>query len=82
MDDRALIGFGTAGAILAAICCAAPLLVVGLPLAGLGAWLAGAGLVMLPLMLAALALIAWGIHHRRATAAARESRVHKEGVKP
>lgn len=82
MGDRAPIGFGTAGAIIAAICCAAPLLVVGLPLAGLGAWLAGAGLLILPLIVAALGLVAWGIHHRRTTAAACETKVHKEGVKP
>jgi mercuric ion transport protein len=82
MNDRTLTRVGVAGAILAPICCAAPLLVVGLPLAGFGAWPSGAGLTMLPLILAAFALIAWGIHHRRATAAARESKVHKEGVKP
>jgi len=82
MNDRALIRVGAAGAILAAICCAVPLLLVGLPLASVGAWLAGAGLVMLPLILAALGLVAWGVHHRRATAAARETKIHKEGVKP
>jgi mercuric ion transport protein len=48
MNDRTLTRVGVTGAILAAICCAAPLLVVGLPVAGFGAWLAGAGLVMLP----------------------------------
>jgi mercuric ion transport protein len=82
MNDRTLTRVGVAGPILVAICCAAPLLVIGLPLAAFGASLAGAGLAMLPLILAAFALIAWGIHHRRATAAARESKVHKEGVKP
>ncbi|MEH2595014.1 mercuric ion transport protein [Bradyrhizobium sp. AZCC 1577] len=82
MNDHTLTRVGVAGAILAGICCAAPLLVVGLPLAGFGAWLAGAGLVIIPLMLAAIALIAWGIHHRRATAAARKSKVHEESVKP
>lgn len=51
-------------------------------LAGFGAWLAGAGMVILSFMLAAFALIAWGIHHRRATPAAHESAVHKESVKP
>jgi mercuric ion transport protein len=43
---------------------------------------AGAGMVILPFMLAAFGLIAWGIHHRRATAAAHESKFHKESVKP
>jgi mercuric ion transport protein len=66
MNDRALIRAGALGAILAAICCAAPLLAVGLPLAGLGAWLAGAGLVVLPLTVAVLGLVAWSIRHRRA----------------
>ena len=47
MSDRALIRAGAAGAVLAAICCAALLIAVSLPLAGLGAWLAGAGLVVL-----------------------------------
>lgn len=82
MSDRALGRAGMVGAILAAICCAVPLLAVGLPLAGLGAWLAGAGLVVLPLMIAGLGLVAWGIHHRRARAASCETKIHKEGVKP
>jgi mercuric ion transport protein len=36
MHDRALIRTGAAGAIVVAICCAAPLLAVPPPLAGLG----------------------------------------------
>lgn len=48
MRDRALVRAGMVGAILAAICCAAPLLAVGLPLASLSAWLAGAGPVVFP----------------------------------
>jgi mercuric ion transport protein len=66
MTDRALIRAGTVGAIFAAICCAAPLLAVTLPLAGLGAWLTGSGLVVPSLIAAGLGLVAWGIHHRRA----------------
>ncbi len=82
MNDRALIRAGTAGAVLAAICCATPLIVGVLPLAGLGAWLAGAGLVLLPLMVACFGLVAWVIHHRRARAECGETKIHKEGVKP
>lgn len=44
MSDRTAIRAGVAGAVLAAICCAAPLLAVGLPVPGLGSWLAGNGL--------------------------------------
>jgi mercuric ion transport protein len=82
LRDRALIAAGMAGAVLAAICCAAPLLAAVLPLAGLAAWIAGAGLVVLPLMVAGLGLLAWALHHRRAKVADRETKTHKEGVKP
>lgn len=81
MNDRALIRAGTAGAVLAVICCAAPLLAGVLPLAGLGAWLGGAGLV-LPLVVACFGFVAWAIHRRRATADCGETKIHKEGVKP
>jgi len=60
---------GTAGAVLAAICCATPFLPGVLPLAGLGEWLAGAGLV-LPLVIACFGLVAWAIHRSRARPAA------------
>jgi len=82
VNDRALIRAGTAGAVLAAICCATPFLAGVLPLAGLGAWLAGAGLVVLPLVIAFFGLVAWGIHRRRAKAGCGEPKIHKEGVKP
>jgi mercuric ion transport protein len=82
VNDRALISAGTAGAILAAICCATPLIAGVLPLAGLGAWLAGAGLVVLPLVIACFGLVAWAIHRRRARPACSGTKIHKGGVKP
>jgi mercuric ion transport protein len=82
MSDRTAIRAGMAGAVLAAICCAAPLLAVGLPFAGLGAWLAGKGLIVLPLMIASFGLIAWIFHRRRAKAVRCETTIHKEGVTP
>ena len=82
MTDRALIHTGTAGATVAAICCATPVLARLLPLAGLGAWLADVGLVVFLLMVAGLGLLAWSVHHRRAKAARCETTIHKEGVKP
>jgi mercuric ion transport protein len=81
MNDRAVIGAGTVGDVLAVICCAAPLLAVGLPLAGLGAWLADAGRVLLPLVVSGIALVAWGLHHRLAKAEGYEWKIHKEGGK-
>ncbi|CAM5613663.1 MULTISPECIES: mercury transport protein [Hyphomicrobiales] len=82
MSDRTAIRVGMAGAVLVAICCAAPLIAVGLSFAGLGAWLAGKGLVVLPLMAASFGLIAWIFHRRHAKAARCETTIHKEGVKP
>ncbi len=82
MRDRAFIAAGVAGAILAAICCAAPLLAAGLSLAGLGAWLAGAGLVVLPFTIAGLGLVAWIIHRRHARAACRKMTIHSERTTP
>lgn len=77
MNDCALIRVGTAGAVLAAICCATPLIAGVLPLAGLGAWLAGAGLVVLPLVIACFGLIAWAIRRRRARPDCGETKIHK-----
>ena len=82
MTDRATIRAGIAGAVFAAICCAAPLLAVSLPLAGLRAWLAGAGLVVLPLMVAGFGLVAWIIHRHHPKAACGETTIQQEGVKP
>jgi mercuric ion transport protein len=71
MHDRALIRTGAAGAIVVAICCAAPLLAVPPPLAGLGAWLT-----------AGLGLVACGIHHRRAKVVCSNTKILNEGLKP
>lgn len=78
MTDPTLVPAGTIGAVLAALCCAAPLVALSLPLAGLGAWLAGTGLSMLPLMVAGLGLLAWSHHHRRARAAAARQRITRK----
>jgi mercuric ion transport protein len=63
MKDRALITVGAAGAVLAAICCAAPMLAVTLGTAGLTAWLAKGAYVVIPVLLICLALI--GLRFRR-----------------
>ena len=67
---------------LAAICRAAPLLAGGPPLAGFGAWLAGTGLVMLPLMIADPGVVAWNIHHRQTKTVGSGTKNHKEGARP
>lgn len=80
MNDRALIRTGTAGATVAAICCATPVLAVLPPLVGLSAWLARADLVF-PLLAASLGLIAWSVYRRRTKAACCQTEIHEEGLK-
>jgi mercuric ion transport protein len=63
MKDRALITAGAAGAVLAAICCAAPMLAVTLGTVGLTAWLAKGAYVVIPVLLICVALI--GLRYRR-----------------
>ncbi len=83
MSDRALIATGLAGGVFAAICCAAPLLAAVLPLAGFGAWMAGAGLAAIPLIaIAGLLVVAWRHHHRRAKLTGCERNTHEEDARP
>jgi len=62
MRDRTFITTGAIGAILAAICCMTPLLVVVFGAVGLTAWLAKADYVLIPALILCLALVAFGIH--------------------
>lgn len=49
--DRTLITTGTIGAVIAAICCATPLLAIVFGTLGLTAWLASADFVLIPALL-------------------------------
>jgi mercuric ion transport protein len=68
MRDRTLIAAGAVGVMLAAFCCATPLLAVALGAAGLTAWLAKADYVVVPALLICLGLAGWGLARRRAAA--------------
>lgn len=61
-----LIGAGLAGAALAALCCATPLLAAVLPAAGLGAWLAGANWIVLFLLVVGVGVSALVLVRRQA----------------
>ena len=65
MNGRALIATGAVGGILAAVCCASPLLAVVLGAAGLTASLANADYVVIPALVICLGLLALGLHRRR-----------------
>jgi len=83
LSDGGLVAAGAVGAVLAAICCAAPLFAAVVPLVAFGEWMAHAGLIVMSLIvLAGLALVVWSLHHRRAKSTGCEAQIHKEGVKP
>ena len=72
MKDHALVTAGAVGAVLAAICCAAPLLAVMLGAFGLTAWLANGAYVLIPVLLICLWLIVMRFRRRRTATAASE----------
>ena len=61
MNNRALLGAGIAGSLIAAICCFTPVLVVGLGAVGLTAWLAWADVVLLPALAIFIGLAVYGL---------------------
>ena len=65
MSDRSFILTGVVGGVIAAICCATPLLAVVFGAVGLTAWLAKADYVLFPTLLICLALIGFGLYRRR-----------------
>ena len=64
MNDRSLITTGAIGAVIAAICCATPLLAVVLGGIGLTAWLANADYIVMPVLILGLALVGLGLYRR------------------
>lgn len=65
VNDRTLIRTGAIGAVLAAICCVTPILAITLGAVGLSAWAAGADIVLIPTLLAFVALLAVGLVRRQ-----------------
>ena len=78
MTDRSLITTGAIGAVLAAICCATPLLAVVLGGIGLTAWLAKADYVVMPVLFLGVVLVGFGLY-RRHTAATCHNASTKQG---
>jgi mercuric ion transport protein len=81
MKDRALIATGAVGVVLAAVCCAAPLLAVTLVTAGLTVWLAAGAYVLIPVLLICLALIGLRFRRRQTAAACSNRAANEQGRK-
>ena len=65
MRDRTLVTAGAVGAVIAAVCCATPLLAVVFGAVGLTAWLAKADYVLIPALILCVALIGLGLYRSR-----------------
>jgi len=81
MADRSLITTGAIGAILAAICCATPLLAVVLGGIGLTAWLEKADYVVVPVLFLGVALVGLGLYRRHVAATCRDTSAKEQGRK-
>lgn len=70
MNDSTLIKTGIVGAVIAAICCATPILVIALGAVGLSAITGYLDAVLLPVLALCIGMIALGVYKRRQGAAA------------
>jgi len=69
MKDATLIRTGAIGAVIAAVCCATPLLVIALGAVGLAAAAVYLDYVLLPALAVCLGLVGYGLYLRRQAAA-------------
>jgi mercuric ion transport protein len=65
MRDLTLITTGIVGAVIAAVCCATPLLAIVFGAVGMTAWLAKADYVLIPALIVCVALIVFGLYRTR-----------------
>ena len=69
MDNRILLRTGIAGSVVAALCCATPVLVILLGAVGLSAWVGGLDYVLIPALVVFIGLTIYALKRRRAEAA-------------
>lgn len=68
MNNRALLATGGIGSVIAAVCCATPILAVVFGALGLTAWLSKADYVLIPTLLICLGLVGLGLYRSRVAA--------------
>jgi len=73
MEDATIIKTGVIGTVIAAICCFTPVLVIGLGVVGLSAWLGWLDYVLLPTLAVFIGITAYGLWRRQRAAACREA---------
>ncbi|KAI5915617.1 MULTISPECIES: mercury resistance system transport protein MerF [Thauera] len=83
MDNRTLLKTGIAGSVIAAICCATPVLVIALGVVGLSAWTGWLDYVLIPALVVFVGITIYAWRRRRAEAACCEVEIglnQKKGV--
>jgi mercuric ion transport protein len=76
MNDTTLIKSGAAGAVVAAVCCATPVLAIALGAIGLSALTGYLDYVLLPALALCLGLVGYGLYRQRQSAACCEPTVN------
>ena len=69
MDNRTLLKTGIAGSVIAAVCCATPILVILLAALGLSAWAGWLDFVLMPALVVFVGITIYALRRRRAEAA-------------
>ena len=69
MDNLALLKTGIAGSVVAALCCATPILVILFGVLGLSAWVGRLDYVLIPALVVFIGITIYALHRRRIEAA-------------
>lgn len=69
MDNRALLKTGIAGSVVAALCCATPILVILFGVLGLSAWVGWLDYVLIPAFVVFIGITIYALYRRREEAA-------------
>lgn len=69
MENRTLLKTGIAGSVIAAVCCATPILVVLLGALGLSAWVGWLDYVLIPALVVFVGITIYALRRRRTEAA-------------
>lgn len=71
MKDATILKTGVVGSVIAAVCCATPVLAITFGAFGVSAWLAWADYVLIPMLIMFVGLTAYGVRRRWQTATCR-----------
>lgn len=69
MDNKTLLKTGIAGSVVAALCCATPILVILLGVVGLSAWTGWLDYVLIPALVMFVGITLYALYRRRIGAA-------------